>query len=177
MKYSVFVISIIFGIALSFGSASADFKKDRKNCRVNIFNPGAENIIPACTNLILSNRFSGRRLERVFRIRGFSYYVKNQYDKAIQDFDQAIRLNPQSSVFDLRGVSYSKIGEHRRAIQDFDQAIRLEPDNAYNFINRGFSYEALGQREQALRDYKKSYDLGDRSKRLIEKLRKHGRLP
>ena len=96
MKYSLFVISIIFGIALSSGSASADFKKDRKNCRINIFNPRAKTIIPACTNLILSGRLSGWQLARRYGIRGFSYRVSDQYDKAIQDFDQALRLMPDS---------------------------------------------------------------------------------
>ena len=64
-----------------------------------------------------------------------------QYDRAIQDYDQAIRLNPNwAEAFNNRGRAYSDKGQHDRAIQDLDQAIRLNPNFAEAFYNRGHAY-------------------------------------
>ena len=51
-----------------------------------------------------------------------------QHDRAIQDFDQAIKLNPNYAIaFYNRGNAYRLKGQHDRAIQDLDQAIKLNP--------------------------------------------------
>jgi len=52
--------------------------------------------------------------------RGVGYYSKGDYDRAIQDTDQAIRLNPnEPSFYYTRGLAYKKRGDFDRAIQDF----------------------------------------------------------
>jgi tetratricopeptide (TPR) repeat protein len=54
------------------------------------------------------------------------YALKGQNDSAIQDLDQAIRLNPNDAdAFYNRGNAYARKSQFDRAIQDFDQAIRL----------------------------------------------------
>jgi tetratricopeptide (TPR) repeat protein len=52
-------------------------------------------------------------------------------DKAIKDFDQVLRLNP-NSVFAYRNRSkaWQFKGEYNKAIKDLDAAIRLSPQNA-----------------------------------------------
>ncbi len=49
------------------------------------------------------------------------------YDRAIQDYDQAIRLTTPdlAAAFNNRGVTYSQKRDYDHTIQDFDQAIRL----------------------------------------------------
>ena len=54
---------------------------------------------------------------------------KGNYDRAITDFDEAIRLDPKVAVsFYRRGLAYDHQGQHNRAIADFDEAIRLDPN-------------------------------------------------
>ena len=86
--------------------------------------------------------------------RGWSYAKLNQHQQAIQDFDQAIGLDPEYDLaYSHRGQSYAAMGEHQRAIQDYDQAIRLAPDYDLAYSQRGQSYAALGEHQRAIQDY------------------------
>ncbi len=54
-----------------------------------------------------------------------------EHDRAIRDYDQAIRLSSDYAfAFNNRGNAYKTMGEYDRAITDYDQAIRLKPDYA-----------------------------------------------
>ena len=77
-----------------------------------------------------------------------------QHEKAIDSYDDAIRLDPQDAkAYKYRGSTYHDLGQYERAIQDFDEAIRLEPQHAYFYRDRGFAYHELGQLERAKEDY------------------------
>ena len=53
------------------------------------------------------------------------------YDKAITDYSEAIRLNPEFRRWDYnRGMCYSLKGDHDKAIADCTEAIRLDPKDA-----------------------------------------------
>ena len=92
--------------------------------------------------------------------RGVAYAVNQQYDRAIADFDQAIRLTPHYSHFyNNRGIAFTEKGQYDRAIQDFDQAIRLTPNFAVPFQNRGRAFRMKGQKAQADADFTKAGQL------------------
>ena len=86
--------------------------------------------------------------------RGVAYADKGEYDRAIQDYDQAIRLNPNYAfAYYHRGNAYANKGESDRAIQDYDQAIRLDPNSALFYTNRGAAYANKGEHDRAIQDY------------------------
>ena len=59
---------------------------------------------------------------------GAAYGNKGEYDRAISDFTEAIRLDPKlASAYYNRGIAYENKGEHDKAIADYTEAIRLEP--------------------------------------------------
>ena len=63
--------------------------------------------------------------------RGNAYLVKHQYDRAIADYDAAIRLKPDFAVaYYNRGLAHANSGQYDRAVADFGSAARLEPDHA-----------------------------------------------
>jgi tetratricopeptide (TPR) repeat protein len=110
-------------------------------------------IIYYCTRAIQS-RLSEKELARAFSNRGNAYNEKEDYDRAIQDYDQAIRLKPNHApTFSNRGVAYGRKGDYDRAIQDYDQAIRLNPNNADAFSNRGAAYVRKGDYDRAIQDH------------------------
>ena len=82
---------------------------------------------------------------------GNSYANKGEYDKAIEAYQQAIKLNPKSeSAYNNMGLSYSIKGEYDKAIEAFQQAIKLNPkdDSAYCYM--GLSYGGKGKYDKAI---------------------------
>ncbi len=109
--------------------------------------------ITACTKLIQSGEYSGQNLAFVFNSRGLGYRRLGDSDRAIRDFDEAIRLSPSlAQAFNNRGLTYSDMGQSARAIQDFDQAIRLDRSRPAAFANRCKERTIIGQLEPALTD-------------------------
>ncbi len=125
---------------------------------------------------IQSGEFPDDKLAFTFSNRGNAYYLNGDYDQAIQDYDQAIRLSPDFALaFYNRGNAYLRKGNDELAIKDYDTAITLKPEYAKAFGNRGVAYERLGKHDQAVWDYRRQYELGIRPKWLVEKLRSMGK--
>ena len=96
-----------------------------------------------------------------FYSSGLTYYYDGQYERAIQDYDEAIRLDPQfAGTYNNRGVAYKALGQHERAIQDYDEAIILDPEYAKAYYLRGLSYNMLGKSEEAEQNLQKAKELG-----------------
>src|SRR6202790_2395730 len=76
--------------------------------------------------------------QALYNMRGSAYFDKGEYDIAISDFNDALRIGPPSgSIFHNRGNAWRARGDYPRAIADYDEAIRLMPKNAYSYQNRG----------------------------------------
>jgi len=75
-------------------------------------------------------------------------------DKALADFNQAIRLDPQAAMAFLgRGVLLaSRKRSYQRAVADFDKVLVLEPDNVLALIRRGEAFSQLGETGRGLVD-------------------------
>ena len=66
-----------------------------------------------------------------FNNRGIAYHDKGDNDRAIADYDEAIRLDPKfARAFINRGNAYRDKGDNDRAIADYNEAIRLDPKYA-----------------------------------------------
>jgi tetratricopeptide (TPR) repeat protein len=58
--------------------------------------------------------------------RGLSYHNKKQYDRAIDDFTAAIRLNPKyANAYSRRAIAYRWKGKIAEAEADNHEAKRL----------------------------------------------------
>ena len=170
IRYAALVV--LFLVAWT-QTAQADFSQEIRMCDFGGNHPDIR--IIACTRNINSGRFTGQNLAQAFTNRGLAYKRKGLWDKAIADYDEAIRLKPDlAETFINRGTAYYYKGQFDRAIRDYDEAIRLKPDNAQVFADRGLSYEKKGELTQALRDFKRAHALGFRHLLLLKKLREGG---
>jgi tetratricopeptide (TPR) repeat protein len=113
-----------------------------------------EQKLAACTAVIESGGQTPQALVAVFNSRGNIHLGNRSYDRAIDDYDEAIRLDPKYATgFSNRGLAYDRKGQIDRAIDDYDEAIRLDPKYANAFNNRGFAYQRKGQIDRAIEDY------------------------
>jgi tetratricopeptide (TPR) repeat protein len=77
--------------------------------------------------------------------RGGSYYWKDDYDKAISDYNTAIAIDPKHShSYRQRGACYLKKNDYDRAIEDLNEAIKLDPKCRHSHEYRAQAYRAQG---------------------------------
>jgi tetratricopeptide (TPR) repeat protein len=119
--------------------------------------PSADQIISGCSALINSGRGNAKGLSEAAYNRGNAYASIDDFDHAIADYDEAIRLNPtMATAFDNRGHAYSEKNQFERAVADYDEAIRLNPSSAVVLHNRCWAEVALGHTSDALSDCSES---------------------
>jgi len=62
---------------------------------------------------------------------GYTWNQRNEFDKAIAEYSEAIRLNPNSAdLYRYRAFAWSRAQEQDKALADYTEAIRLEPNDS-----------------------------------------------
>jgi tetratricopeptide (TPR) repeat protein len=107
-----------------------------------------------CSALIQSGRLLGRDLAIAHTDRGVAYVTLLDYDRALQDFDHAIRADAKyAKAFANRGAVYGAKQDFDKAIEDFTRVVMLEPRSAHAFADRAGMHRLTGQHDAAIRDY------------------------
>jgi len=142
--------AVLFFVAFAGLAAAQTTPGDLVRCG----DTDADTSIRACTTLVASTGQSDDTLAKAFTYRGFSYLKKNQYDPAIEDFNQAIRLDPANAwALANRGNAYFNKRQADRALQDYNDALRLNPTGyATLFYGRGSIYSGRGEYDRAIAD-------------------------
>jgi lipoprotein NlpI len=153
---------ILMSIALlAFGDvSSAQSTDEAKKCAAEAERNDFDLAIDYCTQAIQMSGLSDQELAIVFRNRGLAYHNKKDYERAVQDYDHAIRLGlSDADLFYRRGLVYFENNDYNRAIRDFDQALKLNADNVAILQKRGWAYESKRDYDQAIRDYDRAISL------------------
>ncbi len=134
--------------------APADTQLVNRSQCAGLDNAAADLRIGGCTAVIQSGQDTPATLAVAFVNRAFAYRTKGDNNRALQDFDQAIKLVPNyPAAFNGRGIAWHALRNYDRAIADFNEAIRLSPMFSSAFANRGNSYWDKGARDNAMADY------------------------
>jgi len=142
-------LCFVFAMLVVTGPAAAD--DDATRCSREV---GA---IAACTRAI--NSGAGQPSIN-YNNRGFAYRRKGENDRAIADYNEALRLDPKYAIaYNNRGLAYSEKGENDRAIADYNEALRLDPKYAIAYNNRGLAYFRKGENDRAIADYNEALRL------------------
>jgi tetratricopeptide (TPR) repeat protein len=112
-----------------------------------------EQKLASCTAVIESGGQTPQGLVAALNSRGNVYLGSRNYDRAIDDFNAAIRLDPKYAIgLNNRGLAYYRKGQINRAIEDYDEAIRLNPTYALAFANRSDARRNKGRIDLAIED-------------------------
>ena len=96
-----------------------------------------------------------------FIIRGTIFAEEGQFDLAVRDFTEALRLRPDyDAAYYNRGLTYVKMERYEEGIQDFTTTISIVPMHQGAHVQRAFAYILLGRDDEAEDDVLKAIELG-----------------
>ncbi|MCZ8225925.1 MAG: tetratricopeptide repeat protein [Microcystis sp. LE19-84.1B] len=92
--------------------------------------------------------------------RGILYRDQQKYELALDDYNKAIKLNPNhANAYNNRGNLYYDLQKYDLALADYDKAIEINPNFAILYYNRGGVYYNQQKYELALSDINKAIDI------------------
>lgn len=146
-SYDMAMTAIAAGfIALALGASEA-LVDPVANCNQE---DDRQRQITGCSEVISRD---GPRDSMPFINRGIAFASTRQFDRAISDFNAALKINPYEVLaYYNRGNVYYDLGQYGRAISDYAAAIEIEPENALIYFNRALAYERLGKQKNAVSD-------------------------
>jgi tetratricopeptide (TPR) repeat protein len=91
---------------------------------------------------------------------GNDYYEKGDYDRAIENYNMAILLNPVfSEAYFNRALSYYQLKNFDKSIADYTKSMEFDPQNPIIYNNRGDAFYRKQDFQSAVKDYDKAITL------------------
>jgi len=93
--------------------------------------------------------------------KGIEFGKQNKFQKAVESFDKAIKLNPnRADFYASRGHANYYMKQYPKAIDDYTKAIEKNPNYALAYSMRGLSRTRSDHYPQALEDFNKAISFG-----------------
>jgi tetratricopeptide (TPR) repeat protein len=139
-SFTTLIASAMFAVAVwaapgdrasaATGEPVVDPKADPAPCVAAVAANDADKIIAICGALIDDDKTARADRIKALIARGGAHERKHQIDRAIGDYDTALRLDPTlADIFNIRGELWRRKGDRPRALADFAAAIKLNPDH------------------------------------------------
>ncbi len=92
--------------------------------------------------------------------RGIARKDKKDYEGAMSDYHQALRINPQNyQAFNNKANLFYVLNDYRSALNNYDSAIKYNPQFALTFKNRGVVKFILKDFAGAAEDFRKALEI------------------
>lgn len=95
--------------------------------------------------------------------RGLDWLKKMDCDKALAEFNEAVRLDPSNAKFyNDRGYAWMRKKDCDKALTDYNEAIRLNPKLGMAYYNRAAVWRIKKDYDKAIADHKEAIRLDPR---------------
>lgn len=120
-----------------------------------------ERRIVGCSSLIESRLLDSRSRSLAFSRRALAFSLRQEYDKALPDYEAALKLDPGASMaFNNRAWVLWRLKRFDEGMADATRAIELQPDSHQSFDTRAHLHQSRGEVSAALKDYEEAMRLG-----------------
>src|SRR5205085_856159 len=108
----------------------------------------------------LDNKEKGYDAHYDYVMRGVAYGKKNDFQKAMADFDEAVKLQGEDpDVPFRRGAIRFEQKDYKGTVEDMSVVIKADEKNGSAYRMRGFSLNMLDQRTEGAADNEKACEL------------------
>jgi tetratricopeptide (TPR) repeat protein len=92
-------------------------------------------------------------LAAVYQQRGYAAATNQQFQDAINDYGEAIKINPEDPrIYEQRAAVEMKLNEMDKALADYSEAIKRKPDEARYLNYRAYIYELKKDLKNSMAD-------------------------
>jgi tetratricopeptide (TPR) repeat protein/membrane protease YdiL (CAAX protease family) len=158
LLHAITNLTVVVAVALQIGSFASEHSHSvafSNVCLLDVQSQDNARAIKDCTEAI--NQDSAYAIPYVNR--GLAYLRTGDVNRALADFDEAIRIgkfandHDRSVTFMDRCVALNRIKNYSRAIDDCTEAINAEKTNAKAYDGRGSAYYGTGDLDRAIADF------------------------
>ena len=150
MRLKILIVALAVLIAPRLHAAGADTGTlppvDPAACMAAIAANDDDKVAADCGALIDNEKTAKADRIKALAARAAVLARKDQLDRAISDYGEVLRLEPQADIYNVRGELWWKKGDRPKALADFAAAIKLSPDHP---TARG-NYKRLAQELERL---------------------------
>ena len=133
----------------------------RAEVATDCFSEDNERRYAGCSAIIDNPGVSDAERAHAYSMRALSLSLKQDYGRAIQDYDAAIDLNPNFAVaLNNRAWAYFKWGRATDGLTDVERSLRLNPMSEHTWDTRAHIRQVLGNHDGAFTDYQQAMILG-----------------
>jgi tetratricopeptide (TPR) repeat protein len=133
----------------------------RAEIATDCFSEDWERRISGCSVIIDSPSASPAEKSQAYAMRALALSIKGQYETAIRDYDEAIRIAPDFAVaLNNRAWAYFKWGKGVRGLPDIERSLQLNPLSEHSWDTRAHIRQSMSQFAGAFSDYERAVDIG-----------------
>lgn len=147
-------LGLTVGLALGAAVSQAEVATD-------CLSEDLERRIPGCSAIIDNPSASAADKSQAYAIRALTLSIKGLYERAIGDYDQAIRLDPNFAVaLNNRAWAYFKWGRAPVGLADVEKSLQVNPLSEHTWDTRAHIRQVMGNHAGAFSDYEQAVNLG-----------------
>lgn len=97
--------------------------------------------------------------EKVLWYKGYNYFIKGDYDKAKEVYNEVINKEHNEYGYLLMGILNKRLNKYDDAIKNFNMYIKLSDNKSKGYGYRGLTKLKMALDKQAIEDIMKSIEL------------------
>jgi tetratricopeptide (TPR) repeat protein len=162
MKKS-FAFTLITALALCVSQASG--AESKKNVEANkLAREGAEaaknqdwdKAVELLRKATAMDKKYSDELSAVYQRRGYADVSQQNYQDAISEYSEALKLTPQDvRIYEQRAAVEMKINDYDKALADYSEIIKLKPNEVRYYNYRAYIYELKNDATNSMTDTEK----------------------